>query len=162
MATEPMDGTGSVTSRVAGLTTEEAARLLEVHGANSVPTARPRTLVARVLAQLRDPMILLLCGALVVVVLIGDVTDAAVICAVVVLNTVLGVVQEVRAAHAMAALQDMAAPTAVVVRDGQVRRIEAAALVPGDVIRLEAGSVVAADARLDEAVTLHVDESAMT
>src|SRR5690242_10650802 len=123
MATEPLEGVAGTAPR-GGLTTTEAALLLEEHGPNSVPTARPRTLLARVGAQLRDPMIVLLLGALVVVVLIGDVTDAAVICAVVVLNTVLGVVQEVRAAHAMAALQDMAAPTAVVVRDGQVRKIE--------------------------------------
>ena len=162
MATGPLSSVGAGPAPPTGLTTEEAASLLEEHGANSVPTARPRTLLARVATQLRDPMILLLCGALVVVVLIGDVTDAAVICAVVVLNTVLGVVQEVRAAHAMAALQDMAAPTAVVVRDGQVRKVEAVELVPGDVIRLEAGSVVAADARLVEAVSLQVDESAMT
>jgi Ca2+-transporting ATPase len=115
-----------------------------------------------VLAQLRDPMILLLCGALVVVVLIGDLSDAAIIAAVVVLNTAIGVVQELRAEHAIAALDRLAAPRARVVRDEQVREIDAAELVVGDAVRLDAGDVVPADLCLREAVGVEVDEAAMT
>lgn len=146
----------------AGLSSSEAARLLDEHGRNEAPRARPRSLVSRVLAQLRDPMILLLCAAFAVVVALGDLTDAIVIAAVVVLNTTLGVVQELRAERAIAALEELSAPSATVIRDGMVRSIDSAEVVPGDALRLEAGDIVAADAALVDAAGLQVDESAMT
>ncbi|MTB84513.1 HAD-IC family P-type ATPase [Nocardioides sp. zg-578] len=145
-----------------GLTSAEAARRREEHGPNEAPRAAPKSLAARVFDQLRDPMILLLLGALVVVALVGDLADAAIIAAVVVLNTVIGVVQEVRAANAIAALDKLAAPHATVVRDGRFVRVAAPDVVPGDVVRLEAGDVVPADATLAEAAGMQVDESAMT
>ena len=113
-------------------------------------------------AQLRDPMILLLCGAFVVVLLLGDGSDAVIIALVVVLNSTIGVVQEVRAENAVAALDRMAAPRARVRRDGDLTEIAASELVAGDIVRLEAGYVVPADLVLDEAVDLELDEAAMT
>ncbi|ABL80519.1 MULTISPECIES: cation-transporting P-type ATPase [unclassified Nocardioides] len=145
-----------------GLTAAEAAERLREHGPNLPPRARPRRLLGRILDQLRDPMILLLLGAFVVIVALGDVADASIIAAVVVLNTTIGVVQEVRAANALAALDRMAAPWATVLRDGELSRIPAPDVVTGDLIRLEAGDVVPADGELVEAAGLQVDESAMT
>ncbi len=145
-----------------GLTAEEAARRLTEQGPNAVPSVKRRSVLARVGAQLRDPMILVLCAALVVVVLLGDVSDAVIIAAVVVLNTAIGVVQEVRAENAIAALDRMAAPRARVVRDGRVSEVDAADVVLDDVVRLEAGDVVPADLVLTEAVGLEVDEASMT
>ncbi|MFD4324790.1 cation-translocating P-type ATPase [Nocardioides sp. NPDC058538] len=145
-----------------GLTDAEALRRLTDDGPNAVPAAPPATLAARVLAQLRDPMILLLGAAFVVVLALGDVPDASIIAIVVLVNTAIGVVQERRAEQAMAALGRMAAPRAHVLRDGRVSDIEAIGLVRGDVVRLEAGDVVPADLTADEAVGLEVDESSMT
>jgi Ca2+-transporting ATPase len=145
-----------------GLSTEEAAERLRRHGPNAVPEAPKPRIVRRVLAQLRDPMILLLCGAFVLVVAIGDLPDAAIIAAVVVVNSTIGVVQEVRAQRAVTALRAMAAPRARVVRDGRVIEVASADLVPGDLVRLDAGDVVPADLALTEAVALAVDEAAVT
>ncbi len=145
-----------------GLSAAEAARRLEEHGPNRPPEAPPRGWARRVLDQLRDPMILLLIAAFTVTCFIGDWTDAAIIAAVVVLNTSIGVFQEVRAEQAIAALGRMAAPHAHVFRDGEVVSISAAEVVPGDLLRLEAGDVVPADAELEEAFALQIDESAMT
>ncbi|MFI5623665.1 cation-translocating P-type ATPase [Nocardioides sp. NPDC051685] len=145
-----------------GLTAVEASIRLARDGPNAVPAPAPATLVGRVLTQLRDPMILLLGAAFVVVLALGDVPDASIIAVVVLVNTAIGVVQERRAEQAMTALGRMAAPRAGVLRDGRVSDIEAAGLVKGDVVRLEAGDVVPADLVAAEAVGLEVDESSMT
>ncbi|OIJ27622.1 cation-translocating P-type ATPase [Nocardioides luteus] len=145
-----------------GLTTAEASIRLAQDGPNAVPAPAPATLVGRVLTQLLDPMILLLGAAFVVVIALGDVPDASIIAVVVLVNTAIGVVQERRAEQAMAALGRMAAPRARVLRDGRVNDIEAAGLVKGDLVRLEAGDVVPADLVAAEAVGLEVDESSMT
>ncbi len=145
-----------------GLTAAEAAERLREQGPNLPPRGRPRRLVGRILDQLRDPMILLLMGAFVVIVALGDLADASIIAAVVVLNTTIGVVQEVRAANALAALDRLAAPWATALRDGELTRIPAPDVVTGDLVRLEAGDVVPADGELVEAAGLQVDESAMT
>ncbi len=145
-----------------GLSAAEAADRLREQGPNLPPRGRKRRLLGRVFDQLRDPMILLLMGAFVVIVALGDLADASIIAAVVVLNTTIGVVQEVRAANALAALDRMAAPWATVLRDGTLTRIPAPDVVIGDVARLEAGDVVPADGEIVEAAGLQVDESAMT
>ena len=154
--------TTPVSGHQAGLSAEEAERRLTEDGPNAVPRPKRRTVVARIFAQLRDPMILLLCAALVVVIALGDVSDAAIIAAVIVLNSTIGVVQEVRAEAAIAALDRMAAPRARVRRNGRIVDVDAADLVVEDVVRLEAGDVVPADLLLGEAVGLEVDEASMT
>jgi Ca2+-transporting ATPase len=145
-----------------GLTTLEASRRLVEHGANELPLERSMGLLARIGNQLRDPMIMLLCGALVLVVAVGDHADAVIIGAVIVLNTTIGVVQDVRAQHAVEALSRMAAPRAHVWRDGVLMEVAAGDVVPGDSVRLEAGDIVPADLLLVEASSLEVDESTMT
>jgi Ca2+-transporting ATPase len=145
-----------------GLTERQAARRLAEFGPNTIPERRPPGIPARVIAQLRDPMIMLLLGAAVLALSLRDVTDTAVIAVVIVLNTAVGVAQELRAERALTALRRLSAPTARVVRDGNPDVRPAAELVPGDLVLVAAGDVVPADGRLLEAHRLQADESALT
>ncbi|GIF23351.1 Ca2+-transporting ATPase [Actinoplanes tereljensis] len=146
----------------AGLTTVEAAIRLDADGPNVVAKPVRRRLSARVGHQLADPLVALLLVAAVVTAVLGDIPDTAVIALVVFVNTVIGVVQEVRADAAIAALDDLAAPNARVVRDGLDRIMPAAELVRGDLVRLEAGDVVPADLDLTVAERAAFDESSLT
>ncbi|MGW7456273.1 cation-translocating P-type ATPase [Streptomyces sp. NPDC054797] len=150
------------TARPTGLSDHEAARLLGEHGRNEVAVSQPVPLYARVLAQLRDPLIMVLLGAVLLTVAIGDHTDAVVIALVIVVNTTVGVAQEIRADNAVAALSAMSAPNARVLRESAAREVSAATVVPGDVLLLGEGDIVAADADLTEASALLVDESMLT
>ncbi|WP_406100798.1 cation-transporting P-type ATPase [Streptomyces sp. NBC_01003] len=145
-----------------GLTKAEAARRLAEHGRNEVAAARTVPLYARVLTQLRDALILVLLGAVVLTLAIGDHADAVVIALVIVVNTTVGVAQEVRADNAVAALSALSAPNARVLRDFAPGEVPAAEVVPGDVLILGEGDIVAADAELAEASALLVDESMLT
>jgi Ca2+-transporting ATPase len=150
------------TDASAGLSAAEARARLQRHGPNAIREGKHRGPLAILLAQFTDFMIIVLVAAAVVSGLIGDLTDTIVIVAIVVLNAVVGFIQEYRAERAVAALKAMAAPNAVVMRDGEARTIPAAELVPGDVVLLEAGSIVPADLRLLEAHRLKVEEAALT
>ncbi|MFJ1566491.1 cation-translocating P-type ATPase [Streptomyces erythrochromogenes] len=145
-----------------GLTDVEAERRLAEHGRNEIPPAPATPWYARVLAQLRDPLIMVLLGAVALTIAIGDHADAVVIAVVIVVNTTVGVVQETRADHAVAALSAMSAPKARVLRDGAPREVPAAVVVPGDVLLLAEGDIVAADADVTEASALMIDESMLT
>jgi P-type Ca2+ transporter type 2C len=145
-----------------GLTTAEAERRLAERGPNRPPEPRPRPLRARVWSQVRDPMILLLLGAGVLTAALHETANTAIIAAVVVFNTLTGVVQEVRADHAVAALADLTPATSQVRRDGVVTTVPAADLVPGDEVLLAAGDLVPGDGDLTTARDLEVDESTMT
>lgn len=147
---------------VAGLSSAEIISRRAEHGPNLLLTARPRTRLALFLAQFADFMILVLIGAAVVSGLVGDFSDTVVIVAIVVLNAVIGFVQEYRAEQAIQALKAMAAPAAVVTREGCVATVPAADLVPGDIVQLEAGRIVPADLRLVEAASLRINEAALT
>ena len=149
-------------SRKEGLTAEEVAQRRAQVGPNLLETTAPRSNFSLFAAQLADSMVLILVGAAIVSGMIGDLTDAVVIVAIVVLNAVLGFVQEFRAERAMAALKTMAAPTATVLRAGEQKTVPAADLVPGDVVLIESGRIVPADLRLVEVASLRVDESALT
>ncbi|TGB01343.1 cation-transporting P-type ATPase [Streptomyces palmae] len=140
----------------------EAARRLTAHGPNTVVIEQTTPVWRRVLRQLRDPLILVLLAAAVLTLATADFPDAAVILLVIVVNTTVGVVQEVRAEQAVAALSAMSAPTARVVREGRERSVPAAEVVPGDVVLLAEGDIVPADADVLAAVRLMVDESALT
>ncbi|MEV4706368.1 cation-transporting P-type ATPase [Actinoplanes sp. NPDC049316] len=147
---------------VHGLSSAEAAERLAQDGPNSLPT-HPRVPVwRRVLTQLRDPLIIVLLVAIALTVVTGDWTDAAVIALVIVVNTGVGVVQEVKADQAITALATMTAPEARVLRDGQQRLVPAADVVAGDLLVLAEGDIVPADATVVEAAALLVDESALT
>jgi Ca2+-transporting ATPase len=146
----------------AGLTSEEAARRLEQYGPNQL-TEKPRaTFLQLVIAQLQNFIVILLIVAALISAVLGEWIDAAAILAIVVLNAVLGVVQESRAEEALAALKKMAAPEAQTLRDGHRIAVPAPQLVPGDVVFLESGNYVPADVRLVDAVNLQVEEAALT
>ena len=147
---------------VAGLTPEDARERLASHGPNElrVQTVKP---VWRLLAeQFTNAMILVLIGAAVITAAIGDLKDTFVILAIVALNGIVGFVQEYRADKAMDALKRMTSPSTRVVRGGETTAVPAPELVPGDVVRLEAGDVVTADLRLLEAQSLRINEAALT
>ncbi|MDQ1646981.1 MAG: P-type Ca2+ transporter type, partial [Cryptosporangiaceae bacterium] len=145
-----------------GLTTAEATRRQDEFGPNATPEPRRRGYGIRALAQLRDPLVVLLLVAMAVTIGLRDVTDTVVIAVVIVLNTVVGIVQEARADRSMDALRRLAAPTARVTRDGHDQSVPAAGIVPGDLVLLEAGDIVPADLRLTEAVQLQIDEATLT
>ncbi|MGW3230353.1 cation-translocating P-type ATPase [Kitasatospora sp. NPDC001095] len=154
--------TVTVDPRTRGLTGAEAARRLAEHGRNEVAADRRVPLWARVVAQLRDPLITVLLAAVALTLAIGDHPDAVVIALVIVVNTTVGVVQEVRAESAVAALSRLSAPAARVVRDGEPRKVPSAEVVPGDVVALAEGDIVPADARILDAAALLLDESMLT
>ena len=145
-----------------GLSSQEAHARLEKYGPNEL-TERPRPGFLRLLfAQLNNFLIIILIVAAVVSLLLGEVVDAVAIMTIVVLNSVLGVVQESKAEQALAALKRMAAPNAQIIRDGVQSTIPARELVPGDIVLLEAGNFVPADMRLIESVNLKIEEASLT
>lgn len=146
----------------AGLSNAEAQRRLQESGKNLLEAKKKKTIFSILLNQLTDFMILILVGAAVISGIVGDVTDTVVILAIVVLNAVVGLVQEWRAEKAMEALETMSASHARVHRDHQVIDIAAADLVPGDVVVIEAGNIIPADVRFIETYTFKVDESSLT
>ena len=153
------------TSRDRGLTGAEAEERLGRYGPNVLEERKRPGLVVRFLAQLKDPMILVLLGAAGLSLWAGggeDWVDAVIILVIVLVNACISIAQENSAEKALEALRRMSAPMARVVRDGTERRVEAAKLVPGDMILLEAGDMVPADARILDSAGLKADESAMT
>ena len=154
--------TDVLTAERSGLSTAEARRARDRDGLNEVPAEPGPRLVYRIGRQLADPLILLLLAAATVTAVLRDVTDTAVMLLVIVVNTAVGVAQEVRADRAVAALRQLGAPTARVLRDGAEQVLPAAELVRGDLVLLTAGDVVPADVRLVEAHRVRVDESALT
>ncbi len=149
--------------REEGLSPEEAAKRLAEYGPNELRAQKPRTVLQMLLAQFADLMVLILiAAALISGFLLHEWTDSLIILLVVVINAVLGVVQENRAEHSLAALKKMASPHAKVKRGGQVHILPAGELVSGDVVVLETGDFVPADIRLTECVNLQTQESALT
>lgn len=147
-----------------GLSTEAASAGLAQHGPNDlteIKTGR-RNPLAMLAAQFSDFMIVVLIAAAIIAGVVGEPQDTIAIVVIVFLNGIMGFVQEYRAERAMAALKQMSAPLANVIRDGKVQQIPAPDLVPGDIVKLEAGNVVPADLRLLELSSLKVNESALT
>lgn len=150
-----------------GLTSEEAEIRLKANGKNVLKTAKKQSLFVRFLNQLKDPMIIILLVAAAISAVLAIVnnesfTDVFIILIVVILNGVLGVYQENKAEKALEALQEMAAPTSKVLRDGHVQVIKTEDIVVGDIIVLEAGDAVPADGRIIESASLKIEEAALT
>jgi Ca2+-transporting ATPase len=145
-----------------GLSSAEAAARLREHGPNQVAREHATSPLALFLGQLKGPLVWLLLGACAIAAALGEVADAIAIAAIVVINAVVGFLQESRAERAILALRAMTAPSARVIRDGRISVVPAADVVPGDVLVLDAGDVVAADATLTEANVLLVNEAALT
>ena len=159
---DPQEVTERLQSSEHGLTLEEVRGRLERFGPNELIESTKKSLLMMFLDQFKDFMILVLIAAAVVAGVIGEPSDTIAIAVIVLLNAVLGFIQEVRAEKAMAALKKMAAPAATVIRDGKPDTIPADQLVPGDLVLLEAGNVVPADIRLSETVQLRTEEAALT
>lgn len=145
-----------------GLAPDEAGRRLERHGPNQLPAPPPRHPLLRFFAQFNNTLIYFLLAAAVVAAAIGHAVDAGVIVGVVLVNAIVGFIQEGRAEAALNAIRDMIAPRARVLRGGRQHDADARTIVPGDVVLLEAGDMVPADIRLLRARTLKVNEAILT
>ncbi len=152
-----------------GLTSAETKTRLEEYGPNRLREKKKKTLLHRFLEQFKDAMVLILIAAAIISLVVAinghdakEFFEPALIFLIVILNATMGVIQESKAEKALEALQNMSAPHTKVIRDGKEQIIEASELVPGDIIRLEAGDWVPADARLIRSVSLKSEESALT
>jgi Ca2+-transporting ATPase len=150
-----------------GLTTEESSKRHATYGPNKLAEGTKPTLLQKFLAQLKDPMLLILMAAAAVSavtsIIAGEsLAEVAIILVVVLLNAILGVIQESKAEAAIEALQTMTAATCKVIRDGKQIVINADQLVPGDIVVLEAGDAVPADGRIIECASLKIEEAALT
>lgn len=152
----------ALASQPRGLTTAEAQARLQRHGPNRLAEAPAVPLWRRLVRQFNNLLIIVLLVAAAITVALGHGVDAAVILAVVVLNVTIGLVQEGKAERALAAIRALLDPHAQVWRDGQLVEIDAAHLVPGDVVQVTAGDRVAADVRWLRAHDLQIDEAALT
>jgi Ca2+-transporting ATPase len=145
-----------------GLTETEAVQRLEQYGTNELVERGKKNPWRILLDQFKEIMVIILIVAAIVSLLLGEYLDVIVIMAIVILNALLGYTQEHRAEQAMAALKKMAVPTVRVRRQGKVKEISSTALVPGDILLLEAGNLVPADSRVLESVNLKAQEAALT
>ncbi len=152
-----------------GLNSADVQKLTAEYGPNKLKEKKKKTTIQRFLDQFKDVMILILIAAAIVSFVVvcveknwGELFEPALIVLIVILNAIMGVVQESKAEKALDALQNMSAPHARVIRDGEERVIDASQLVPGDIIKLEAGDFIPADARLLSSTSLKCEESALT
>jgi len=149
-------------SSVNGLSAQKAQDRLKKYGPNELEEKKKRTAFMMLMDQFTDFMIIVLMAAAVVAGVAGKPTDAVAIIAIVILNAIIGFVQEYRADKAMVALKKMAASASTVLRDGRPAGIPSSEIVPGDIVLLEAGQVIPADMRLVETANLKVEEAALT
>lgn len=152
------------TDQMVGLSSEEVAHRLSQNGYNELKSQKKESLIVRFLKQFKDVLVLILLAAAIISYLVepSEWVDSVIILVVVLLNAVLGAVQESKAEKSLEALQKMSAPTAKVIRNNQAIVVEARELVIGDVLLLEAGDCVGSDARIVESHNLQIDESALT
>ena len=162
-----------VKSSPEGLTTAEAEKRLEANGKNKLAEAKKVSMFSRFIDQLKDPMIIILLIAAVISAITEFIehdpatgvyvpTDSIIILVVVLINAVLGVIQESKAEKAVEALQKMSAATTKVLRDGKVETVKSEDLVVGDVILLDAGDAIPADCRIIECASMKIEEAALT
>ncbi len=145
-----------------GIGTEQVSVRLEKFGRNKLAEGKKKTVVQRFFEQMKDPMVIVLIAAAIVSGIAAEIADAVIILMVVVLNSVLGVVQEGKAEKAIEALAKMSSPFSKVRRNGHVAQIKSEEIVPGDIVLLEAGDAVPADMRLIEASSLKIEEASLT
>jgi Ca2+-transporting ATPase len=149
-------------SHLDGLTSSQATERLSKHGANELLEKKKKSLWLVFLLQFKDVMIVILMAAAVISGIVGDIQDTLVIIIIVFLNAIIGFVQEYRAGKAMEALKKMSVPTAMALRDGAPVQVNAASLVPGDVVSLESGNMVPADLRILKSHSLQIEEASLT
>lgn len=147
---------------ITGLSSEDVLKKGEKYGANQLAAKKKKTMLQLFFAQLNDAMIYILLGAAVVSAVVGEYSDAVIIAIVIILNAVIGVIQESKAEKALDALKQLSTPKAVVKRNGELVEIPSEEVVPGDIIILDAGRYIPCDLRLIEAANLKIEESALT
>ena len=145
-----------------GLSYQQAAARLEKYGKNKIVGKKNKSLIVMFFAQLKDALIYVLLAATVITFIIGEYTDSIIILSVVLINAIIGVVQEYKAEQAIAALQKMSNPKTIVRREGIEQEIDSEDLVLGDVVLIDAGRFIPADLRLTESSNLQIEESALT
>jgi magnesium-transporting ATPase (P-type) len=161
-ARTPEDVLNALKSTPQGLELPEAASRLAKYGRNALPEAAGKTVLQRLTAQFNNLLIYVLLASAVVAALLGHVVDTGVILGVVIINALIGFVQEGKAEQALEAIRGMISPKASVLREGRRLTIDAAEVVPGDILLLEAGDRVTADIRLTKARNLRIDEAILT
>ncbi|MBT7818262.1 MAG: cation-translocating P-type ATPase [Chloroflexi bacterium] len=149
-------------SRTKGLNIEEVEKRRNSYGSNKLDEAPPPNIWVMLWAQFNDFVIWLLIGASIISAFLNEWVEASAIMAIVILNAIMGIIQERRAEEAMAALRQLAAPEAQVVRDGHHLVVPSHELVPGDIVIIEAGNYIPADVRLIESINLKIEEAALT
>lgn len=152
----------SLKTKPSGIDSATASQRLSEYGENKIADKKKKTVLQKLLYQFTDFMILILIAAAIISGILGDVTDTVIILAIVIINAIVGFIQEYRADKAMEALKSMAASNAHILRDEKKVEIPTTDLVPGDVVLLEAGNIVPADVRFFETHQIKVDESALT
>ncbi|WP_142413144.1 calcium-transporting P-type ATPase, PMR1-type [Hathewaya massiliensis] len=145
-----------------GLSSEEAKKRLEKYGENKLAGKKQKTMIQLFFSQLNDILIYILVAAALISGFLGEVSDAIIIGIVILINAIVGVIQESKAEKALEALKELSTPKAVVKRDGSLKEIPSELVVPGDVIILDAGRYIPCDLRLVESANLKVEESALT
>lgn len=145
-----------------GLSSNEALRRLEKYGKNKLVNKKKKTLFKQFLSQLKDVMIYILIIAAIISAFLGEISDALIILLVIVINAVIGVVQESKAEKALDALKKLSTPKALVKRDGSLKEILSEDIVPGDIVIIDAGRYIPGDLRLIDTANLKIEESAFT
>lgn len=150
------------TDEYLGLNDQEALQRIEKYGKNELEAKAKKTFAQKLIEQFKDFLIIILIVAAIVSAAVGEVQDAIVILAIVVMNAIMGIVQEGKAEKSVEALQKMSAPNAKVIRNGNQMVLAASSIVPGDVVVLEAGDIIPADLRLIESSNLKIEEASLT
>jgi len=147
---------------ISGLSEEEVTKRQSEYGKNRLAGKKKKSIISLFFNQLKDWLIYVLLAAVIITIFMGEYVDALIIMLVVIINAVLGVVQEVKAGKAIEALQKLSSPKALVRRGGKVMEVESETLVPGDILILDAGRYVAADMRIIQSSNIKIEESALT
>ncbi len=145
-----------------GLSSDEVLKRREKYGSNVLNAKKKKSILRMFVNQLSDWLIYVLFAAVVITLILGEYIDSIIILLVIIINAVLGVLQEVKAGKAIEALKKMSSPKALVKRNGQVSEIDSIGIVPGDILILDAGRFIAADIRIIESMNLKIEESALT
>ncbi|MFD3156054.1 cation-translocating P-type ATPase [Haloimpatiens sp. FM7330] len=150
------------TNSETGLTTEEVEKRIEKYGFNKLAAKKQKSILKMIFEQFNDILIYILLAAAVASALLGEVSDAIIIAIVILINAVVGIIQESKAEKALEALKKLSTPKALVKRNGEIKEISSIEVVPGDIIVLDAGRFIPCDLRLIESANLKVEESALT
>lgn len=145
-----------------GLTSEEVEKRQKEFGANKLASQKKQTLFQLFIAQINDVLIYILIAAAVISALVGETSDAIIVAVIIILNAVIGIIQESKAEHSLEALKNLSAPKTIVKRDGELKEVSSEDIVPGDIIIIDAGRYIPCDLRLIETANLKIEESALT